>query len=138
MTAPSDALRPLTHRGEDEAHAASCEFPFVPSYIIHSPYLRTVQTASIVATYYSKATLSEAVWLVPDADPQEVLRELQQFSGDLVLVSHQPLVSSLIALLTSGSPRYTNDVPYLGPAKFVELQAEVFEAGCADMVNTYL
>lgn len=138
MVAPSDALRPLTESGEDEAHRASRQFPFEPTVIYHSSLLRAEQTARILASYYPQATLIQVDWLVPEAIPADVVEHLESSEGDIALVSHQPLVSSLAALLVQGSARYGHDMPFLRPANFLELHAEVFAAGCADLVNTYL
>lgn len=138
MNAPSDALRPLTEAGEVEAHNASRAFPFEPSLIFHSPLLRAEQTARILSSYYPHATLIQADWLVPEAVPYKVIDQLETLSDDVALVSHQPLVSALAALLLQGSIRYTQEVPFLRPANFLHLQMAVLAPGCADLVDTYL
>lgn len=138
MIAPNDALRPLTEAGELEAHRASRVFPFEPKVIYHSALVRAEQTARILASYYPKAILLSAEWLVPEASPHDVLGQLRDSEEDIVLVSHQPLVSGLAALLLHGSTRYAHDVPFLRPANFMHLHAEVLEAGCGVLINTHL
>lgn len=137
IRAPSDALRPLLQQGEDEVHRACGRFPFYPSVIYHSTLLRAKQTASILLSYYPKAQVIEVNWLVPEARPQEVLEHLPVDEANVVLVSHQPLVSSLAALLTQGNERYAHNIPFLDTANYFQLHAEVFQAGCAELVNTY-
>lgn len=137
ISAPSDVLRPLLKQGEDEVHSACGHFPFYPAVIYHSSLLRAKQTAAILSSYYPKARLVEVDWLTPESRPQKVLTLLPPDVQCAALVSHQPLVSSLAALLIEGSERYAAHIPYLDTANFFHIQAEVFEAGCADLVNTY-
>lgn len=138
MHAPSDALRPLTEAGEVEAHNASRAFPFEPSVIFHSPLLRAEQTAQILSSYYPQATMIQVDWLVPEAMPEAVIQQLETNHDDVVLVTHQPLVSALAALLLQGSTRYMHEVPFLRPANFLQLQTAILAPGCADLVDTYL
>lgn len=138
MMAPRDALRPLTENGEQEVHRACRHFPVSPSVIYHSSLLRAQQTASILSSYYPSAVLIEVDWLVPEAEPVDTLHHLGDIDGTVAIVSHQPLVSSLAALLLHGNMRYSHEVPFLRPANFLQLSAEVFEASCAELVNTYL
>ena len=138
MVAASDSLRPLTERGVQEAHRSSCAFPFAPSVIYYSPYLRAEQTAVILASYYPYAELKKASWLTPETNPASVVDQLSSVDCDIALVSHQPLVGSLAALLIHGNARYSHDVPFLSPACMLELKADVFQPGCADLINTII
>lgn len=137
ISAPSDALRPLLKLGEDEVHSACRAFPFYPGVIYHSTLLRAKQTASILSSYFPKAQLIEVDWLVPEARLQDVLDNLPEETSRVAVVSHQPLVSSLAALLIQGNERYAHNIPYLDTANYFQLQADVFQAGCAKLVNTY-
>ena len=48
--------------------------------------------------------VSTAPWLTPDDEPAEVLRYLSERNEQqLLLVSHQPLVSQLLSLLCEGN-----------------------------------
>ena len=108
---PNDAERPLTSEGEEKMwkiakgmKALGLEFDLVLS----SPYVRTKQTAEIVAEYLKaekKLEFSKA--LEPGGDPAELMRFLNhrhRLKGPL-LVGHEPYLSSLISMLISGSPR---------------------------------
>ena len=66
--------------------------------VLHSPYVRTVQTAAILRQY-SAAPQQASDLLVPDADPRilvDALYQLSQQYQSIALVSHQPLVGTLI------------------------------------------
>jgi len=139
MIAPSDALRPLTEFGEDEVHRAARVLPFEPSIILHSSLLRAQQTAAIVQSYFPLAAIKQVDFLIPENDPKHALNQLSnEIEGNVLIVSHQPLVSSLIGLAVEGSVRSTAEFGFLNPANFMVLEFEVFAAGCAKLVNTYL
>jgi len=128
-----DAARALTERGRAQV-AEICalraaELARVQA-IWASPFLRTQQTAQIVAERLRLPVITES-FLVGDTSPQRVLDELQQADAEefpLLLVSHQPLVGSLVnGLCGSG-----NAHP-LGTASLACLSAEVWANGCAEL-----
>ncbi len=100
-----DADRSLTKDGEEKTHQVAeamlaMELKF--DLILSSPYVRAVQTANIVA-----AELDEEVtftdFLLPDANPLELIREINRTKPQSVLlVGHEPDLSRLISLLVSG------------------------------------
>ena len=71
--------------------------------ILSSPYVRARQTAELVACSFKKTAkveLCEA--LVPDGTSVqmvEVLRRLKPIPGNLLLVGHEPNLSSVVSLL---------------------------------------
>lgn len=104
----SDADRHLTPKGHDDIMAvarwmASQDYLF--NVIAASPLVRAQETAAIVAD-----TLGEpgrvATWksLVPGGDPDIVCREISRFAEDnlVLLVGHEPLLSSLISRIMTG------------------------------------
>ncbi|MCL4783404.1 MAG: histidine phosphatase family protein [Bryobacterales bacterium] len=73
-----------------------------PRQIIASPYARTVQTASIARRALSvrnEVSLSDA--FTPDAAPSAAWAEMRDWADDapLLVVTHEPLVSSLLSFL---------------------------------------
>ena len=113
MTAASDALRPLTEIGVEEAkvagqwlskHFSSFDCVFV------SPYLRAQQTADAVLSQFGsvgnigkRATLN---FITPEDDPKTVHDYLDGICSEhnyqkILLVSHMPLVSYLVAELST-------------------------------------
>lgn len=108
---PNDADRPLTSEGEDKLwkigkgmKALGLEFDL----ILSSPYVRTRQTAEIVAKCFkAKKKLEFTKTLEPDGDPAELIKFLNHRHGldSPLLVGHEPYLSSLISTLISGSTR---------------------------------
>ena len=135
-SASRDEQRELTVHGADDVgfgcqqfHQA-CEGRGIaqPSRILHSPWLRTTQTAEIIAGAYSHAALAPSEALRPGATPEDVDCSLGAYAEDehLLLVHHQPLVSRLIA-------HYLDDaglVPFLTPGAFASLALEVAAPAC--------
>lgn len=130
----NDPDRELTERGASDARAAGDWLVRVTSpglCVIASPYRRAQQTASAALKAMPRLTMATADWLTPDVDPQEVLRQLASWRvAQVLLVSHQPLVSALTGLLVSGDYRAG---PPLGTASLAELEAPVLAAGCATL-----
>ena len=104
----SDANRPLTDKGEARmqriAQVLQQQLPRV-GQLLCSPYLRTRQTAAILAEAW-QCTLSSCEALQPGSDPQLLLAQLSCNSMDpIVLVGHEPDLSELLGLLLCGQPR---------------------------------
>lgn len=74
--------------------------------IIHSPYLRTVQTAEIVSQFLGVNEFIASENWTPEADPQHALAFLEAFSARTpIIVTHMPIVSRVEALCC-GDLRY--------------------------------
>lgn len=100
-----DSDRALTGPGRQKlrrvlarAKAAKVE----PSLILSSPYRRALETAEVAVESldYGGQVLKTAA-LVPNADPHDTWQEIRehQAEGSLLLASHEPLMSSLLAFL---------------------------------------
>ncbi|MCW8127067.1 phosphohistidine phosphatase SixA [Microbulbifer halophilus] len=126
-----DAARQLTGRGRAQV-AGICESRVEAlsgvRAIWASPFVRARQTAEIVADKFGLEIKTEPL-LIGDTSPQQVLDALQQV-GDfpLLLVSHQPLVGSLINGLCGTGDRYP-----MGTSSLACLSAEVWADGCAEL-----
>ena len=134
----SDAERPLTERGRAEVHLgarqllAHCRSAGLapPDTLLHSPYRRTTETASIVGGELSltPVVLKE---LAPGYAPAEI-EKAQEVShsdadGHILLVSHQPLVSLLVMRWCAlDTPRHS-----LNPGGFTTLATEIILPGMA-------
>lgn len=100
-----DADRALTPEGKRKLRellkvAAAADVK--PSLIISSPYRRARETAAIAvkALDYNEEVL-ESSSIVPDAAPQDLWEEVRthKYTSRLLLVSHEPLLSSAAAFL---------------------------------------
>lgn len=100
-----DAERALTAAGREEVARSARHLQGEPlQLILVSPYLRAQQTAEVVCTVLTEPPAVRTVdWLTPDSDPEQVMAELDRLGLDqLLLVSHQPLVGTLLGLLDRG------------------------------------
>jgi phosphohistidine phosphatase len=76
--------------------------------ILSSPYIRARQTADIVAEVFNlRDKLRFTENLVPGAEAEQVILEINKRyrkNENILLVGHEPMLSSLIAILISGDP----------------------------------
>jgi phosphohistidine phosphatase len=135
--ARSDAERELTAHGRDEVLNSAARLLGKPlTRIIASPYIRAQQTAELV---HQVLGFSEPIvtvnWLTPDSDPRVVLSQLDHYSTeDVLLVSHQPLVGSLVGILVHG--HYRNAQP-MGTANLAELEGDFPLAGLMELRSVH-
>lgn len=132
---------------------------FFPDQLWVSPYIRALQTidgavrslyaaARQVQNQHSLAVQATSpqptgpqppsyrpqvmTMLVPESDPAAVLDKIAQTRcNNLLIVSHQPLVSTLIGLLANADRR---SGPPMAPASIAMLSAGMPLAGCCDLL----
>ena len=134
----SDADRPLTPKGERKVQkvaAAMRAMELSFDAILSSPFLRAKQTAEIIAVELSlQKVLSFNGALVPGGSPKvliEHIKELRPEPGRLLLVGHEPYLSCLVALLTSGGADVSIDLKKGG---FCRMEVESLRHGrCATL-----
>lgn len=107
---PNDSLRPLTERGHERMHElgkAVGHLRLGINCIWTSPYLRAVQTAEIFA---QEVSIGRKVQAHKDLSPDGHVRRLMGDIADLdpsidglLLVGHEPGLSSLLSVLTNGN-----------------------------------
>jgi phosphohistidine phosphatase len=134
----TDAERPLIPKGEQhlrEAAAAMEKMGLSFDVIFSSPYLRAKQTAEIVAKNLKlerKPTISSD--LIPGGNPQALIRQLNGLKPapeHILIVGHEPYLSRLIALLSSGGTGVTIDMK---KGSLCKLETEQLEYGhCATL-----
>lgn len=98
-----DAVRVLTEEGRRTVHRVGLAFAQkndLPTRIISSPLPRAVQTAELlaVALSYSAVVLTDTR-LLGDTSLKVAVRLLRELGEDTLIVSHEPLLSSLAAYL---------------------------------------
>jgi phosphohistidine phosphatase len=133
--ARSDADRELTAHGREQVlHSAGHLLGKPQLKIIASPYVRARQTAELVrqALGFTEPVVI-VPWLTPDSDPKQVLSHLDAHAAqEILLVSHQPLVGSLIGLAVHGS---TQQAEPMGTASLAELSGELPLAGAMELLS---
>lgn len=103
--ARTDAERPLSELGRQQVARMLEHIRLKPPVrVIASPYLRAQQTARILCDGLGIVPLETVDGITPDSDPFEALKQIDLHQADpLLMVSHQPLVGSLLGLLLEGS-----------------------------------
>jgi phosphohistidine phosphatase len=74
--------------------------------ILTSPYLRARDTAKILAKEFdAKDTIAFSDNLIPPGNFENLVKEIQEKYnvGNLALVGHEPMLSSLVSWLTTGN-----------------------------------
>ena len=105
-----DSSRPLTERGRAKMETIASALQGLgvkPDLIVSSPYVRARQTAEILATMLKyKKDLAFCEALVPMGEADEVIGEINEkyHADELILVGHEPNMSTLIGTLTAGNP----------------------------------
>ena len=136
---PDDSRRPLTLKGEDRVRAIceamkALELSF--DHLLSSPYRRASQTAEIVATELSlKKALEFRDELTPEGDPKALLKYLGKWEPtpeNVMLVGHEPYLSSFISQLISGEAAAAIDLKKGGLAK-LEIEAQLRFGQCAKL-----
>ncbi|MHA6196313.1 phosphohistidine phosphatase SixA [Pseudomonas wadenswilerensis] len=127
--ARSDDQRNLTEQGRKQVLRSAAHLMGQPlDAIVASPYVRAQQTAGLVhdALGFAKPLVT-VPWLTPESNPDRVIAELDALGLDnVLLVSHQPLVSSLLGLLVHGS-RQSGEP--MSTASLAELQGDAALSG---------
>ena len=120
----TDRRRPLTDEGEKKIRKIAkamkgLELSF--DLILTSPFLRAHQTAAIVAdTLKARKRLEPVNELAVGASPKDLLAQLAQRQPppeSLLLVGHEPYLSSLMSSLLSGHPALHLELKKGGLAK---------------------
>lgn len=142
--AASDRERQLTRRGrEDLTRGATLFLQYceaagyeVPRVVHHSPWLRTTQTAKILAGHLQGAHLAALRALQPGSEIDQADKNLGMLfderddTGHVLLVSHQPLVSRLADYYLGARGM----VPALPPGGRVTLAMDYPASGAAQLV----
>lgn len=96
-----DAARELTPEGIVGVQMSVQKVPKALDWVASSPLVRARQTAEILAAHLSPPTAVESwVELAPGGNATAVCARLTLLGGRGAVVSHQPLVSVLLSLLT--------------------------------------
>ena len=124
-----DHLRELTAHGRREVlHAAGHLLGEPLQAILSSPYVRARQTAELVHEALDRRPpLLTLEGITPDDDPRRALQALaERTEGDLLVVSHQPLIGALAGLLVHGN---LQQPPPFNTASLALLEGEAALAG---------
>jgi phosphohistidine phosphatase len=134
----TDEVRQLTDKGRsDTARVVQARIADMNPLmqIWASPLVRAQQTAVIAARYFSGVSIQTSDLLVPEANPQSLIEWLDVLNAkssnqSILLVSHQPLVGTLVNMLCSKPDDYYP----MGTSSLAAIQADVIAAGMGDLL----
>ena len=134
-----DADRPLTPKGRRRLRqiaGAMGALKITFDVILSSPYVRAKQTAEMVAKPLKRRKqLTFSDELTPGGNPKlliQQLNDLRPLPKNILLVGHEPYLSRLIALLTTGNTNMEID---LKKGSLCKLEAETLSYGrCATLI----
>ena len=136
----NDRLRQLNGGGRDDVSFGCSQFRAAcsvrgipqPQIILHSPWVRTVQTAEIIAAAFLPSKVAAKQALHPGSDVAAVDAAVcaEGIQEHIVLVSHQPLVSALVDYYVGEM----GSVPFLTPGGLVTMSLDRVAPGCASRV----
>jgi phosphohistidine phosphatase len=129
----ADRERPLTGRGERDAHRAGVvlgDLGLAPDLVLCSPSTRTRQTAELALAEFAAGAPVHHERDIYLAHPDELLGLVQRTDADvrtLLLVGHNPGAHELVLSLTGAGE---DDDPGFPPGAFAVIETE---AGWADL-----
>lgn len=137
----TDDARQLTDKGRsDTARVVSARnVEMTPlAQIWASPLVRAQQTAAIAASYFPQLSIQTTELLVPEANLQALMdwldelnaRQLINSNQSILLVSHQPLVGSLVNKLCSKP----NDYYPMGTSSLAAIRTQVIAEDMGDLL----
>ena len=126
-----DSTRKLTSRGQQEVENVGHQFAdrkITLDRVFVSPFTRARQTAAHFLEIVQPGIKQEiSEFLTPEHRAHEVLTVLQGMEGShVLLVSHNPLVSELFALLTEGD---LCERHILGTSELVSIESTIVGPG---------
>lgn len=137
--AESDAARSLTDQGQYETRQlamwlAGCiqAQDFSPDRLIASPYVRAQQTAAILAEYTGLVIEADDK-ITPAGNAAQCSTHWLNQTGDMILVSHLPMVGRLTSLLTDGQISEQN----WATAECRILEGNVIASGCMTVSSVW-
>jgi phosphohistidine phosphatase SixA len=129
--ADSDSARELTDQGSKDVGDMITQYQSeldAVDEIWASPYIRAQQTANIAKDILGKPLQTQA-WLTPTDSIDNVLGALRKAEKTILLVSHQPLVGTLVDRFADLEPgRYR-----MGTSAIACIETEFIAYGCGEL-----
>ncbi len=139
-----DSDRPLTDEGEQKMAGivqAMEKMGILPDIILSSPYVRTRQTAEIAAKHlrltkqlkFSDHLASEG------GDPKKIIAEIHKdyaTAENVMLVGHEPYLSSLISVLVTGTAEAEFTMKKGGLCKLSVFNLQYKKCACLEWLLT--
>ena len=139
--APTDDLRELSDYGREQVQQQMVKSlqSAVPwdsvNQILTSPYARAKQTVDVIMSAdlpinADTLVLDNSVQLIPDSSCASVQELLVEQTQNILLVSHQPLISRLVGYFCDADEHASHPMM---PASLAWLTGDVFAKGCMQL-----
>lgn len=133
----SDAARELNRQGMLANRAVVQKFgqqsPMIERALM-SPYQRARQTATSMRAILPTLRFEVSQDLIPDASPYDLLDKIEQMNVmQLLLVSHNPLISNFLALLVDGTLETDRA---MGTSHLACVSLDLVAPGCGELKYT--
>jgi len=115
-----DALRPLTIKGRKRMQKICVRLMDQikeVDLIVSSPYTRARQTAEIISQIYFETKVVESPELIPQSNPATFLKWIRtqgRHYRKIIVVGHEPQLSSFASYLLTGNPKSFIDLKKCG------------------------
>lgn len=134
----TDEARPLTAKGRsDTAVVLQTRIKNMQqvSRIWASPLVRAQQTAEITQDFFPALKIHTSSLLVPEANPSTLIERLSdELAPDdkraILLVTHQPLVGTLVNQLCNKADNYY----FMGTSSLAAIELDVVAAGLGNLL----
>ena len=135
--AASDPERELTPHGIAQNRAAVKKFflqsPDLTKGIM-SPYERARQTAAEFTLAFPSVEFEVSDRITPEADPYDTMNLIEENQQhNLLMVSHNPLLSDLLSLLVDGTTQTDRQI---GTSTIVCVMMDIVAPGCGEIKYT--
>lgn len=132
--ASSDPERELTPEGIAQSRSVVKKF-FLQSPQLDkgfvSPYERAIQTASEFRLAFPGIEFEQTDLITPESDPYDVLNLLEEHQEqNVILVSHNPLLSRLVSLLVDGTLESNRQVD---TSNVLCVMMDIVAPGCGEL-----
>lgn len=132
--ASSDPERELTPEGIAQSRSVVKKF-FLQSPQLDkgfvSPYERAIQTASEFRLAFPGIEFEQTDLITPESDPYDVLNLLEEHQEqNVILVSHNPLLSRLVSLLVDGTLESNRQVD---TSNVLCVMVDIVAPGCGEL-----
>lgn len=137
-----DSTRPLTRDGEDKMFDVARglqNLDLTFDSILTSPYARAFRTAEIVAEVFKSKKLVESENLVPGADPNALVAEINRNLArmkNILLVGHEPFLSKMISVLLSGTDKLSIEMRKAGCCNLLVNRLAFSQCACLEWLVT--
>ncbi|MFT4886300.1 MAG: phosphohistidine phosphatase [Pseudohongiellaceae bacterium] len=131
----SDPARELTRKGVMDNRSAIAKLKQRAPEIdraITSPYQRARQTCSAVRLAYPQLRFEVNKALEPEAGVYDLMDEIEKIDAmQVFLISHNPLISNLLALIVDGTLETSR---HMGTSHIACVSMDIVAPGCAELL----